>query len=168
VRGSFLYFVIRSSVMKSLFFTCYAFIFISCSYPGYSIRINIDQDAKATENDIKLITNYLSETTHEVLLVKEKDFWKVESYRINLDEDKFKNVNHKYINFTVEYYYVKNKIFERKLIEKIEVRIGNSWEGRNPVLKNEIDRVADYIFNQLRERFDASKISIERRYTGPV
>ncbi len=154
--------------MRSLLLVCYAFIFFSCSYPGYSIRINIDQDAKATENDIKLITNYLSKTAHEVLLIKEKDLWKVKSYKINLDEDKFKNVSHNYINFTVEYYYDQKKIIEDKIIEKIEVRIGNSWEGRNPVLKNEIDRIADYVFNQLKARFDASNISIERRYTGPV
>ena len=154
--------------MKSISVIFFVFIFTSCSNPGYSIRINIDQNAKATESDIKLITNYLIETDYENVMIKEKDFWKVESYKIYLNKDKFKKFEHNYINFAVEYYYEQEKTMNKKIIEKIEVRIGNSWEGRNPILKTEIDKIADCVVNQLRKRFDDSKISIERRFTGPV
>ena len=162
------YFVINKEAMKSIYVILSFFIFVSCSNPGYSIRINIDKNAKATENEIKLITNCLFKTDYENVMIKEKDFWKVESYKIFLTKDKFTKFEHNYINFVVEYYYAQNSTMNESTIVEIEVRIGNSWEGRNPILKTEIDKVADCVVSQLRKRFDDSKILIDRRYTGPA
>jgi hypothetical protein len=168
VLGLGSYFVISREAMKSIYVIFSFFIFISCSNPGYSIRINIDKNAKATENEIKLITNCLLKTDYESVMIKEKDFWKVESYKIILTKEKFTKLEHNYINFAVEYYYAQNNTMNETKIVKIEVRIGNSWEGRNPILKTEIDKLADCVVNQLKKRFDDSKILIDRRFTGPV
>ena len=154
--------------MKSIFLIFIAFILTSCSNPGYSIRIYVNKGAGATENDLKLIRNYLLMRPYDVVMVKEKDCWKVESYKINLNEKKFEGAEHRYISFAIEYYYNNEKDNEKKVLDKIEVRIGNSWEGRNPVLKAEIDKAANYIMNQLMQRFDSSYLSIDRRYTGPM
>ena len=154
--------------MKSTFLIFIAFILTSCSNPGYSIRIYVDKGAEATENDLKLIRNYLLMTSYDVVMVKERDCWKVESYKINLNGKKFEGAEHRYISFVVEYYYSNEKDNEKKALDKIEVRIGNGWEGRNPVLKAEIDKAANYITNKLMQRFNSSYISIERRYTGPM
>lgn len=155
------------SISNSLFCFALFLIIIGCSNPGYSVRINIDQDAKATDSDIDLIKSCMLQTTHEAVLKKGRDSWKIESYNIILDKDKFKQFEHKYIKFAVEYYY-DQKVVGENIINRIKVRIGNSWEGRNLALKNEIDKIADCVLEQLEGRFDASKISIERRYTSPV
>jgi len=53
--------------MKSIFLIFIAFILTSCSNPGYSIRIYVDKGAGATENDLKLIRNYLLMRPYDVV-----------------------------------------------------------------------------------------------------
>lgn len=154
--------------MKILFAIFFAFIIANCSNPGYSIRISVNKAVNASENDLKLITNYLRDKPYETLLIKEKSFWKVESYKIILNEEAFNQCKHRYINFVLEYYYDHENENKLRLLDKIEIRIGNSWEGKNPIIKKEIDKAADYVINQLNKSFDLSNIVIERRYTGPV
>jgi hypothetical protein len=154
--------------MKSILYVFFVFLFIGCSNPGYSVRINIDHNAKANESDIQQIQNCFLNTDHEVVMVKKKDFWKIESYKINLKSKRFEQLEHNYINFAVEYHYDQKKTSGKQIIKDIEVRIGNSWEGKNPILKKEIDKVADCVLNQLKGRIGDSYISIDRRYTGPI
>lgn len=156
------------NAMKSLSVIFIVFVLAGCSNPGYSTRIYIEKAAGATESDIKLIKNYLLKTPYDVVMIKEKGFWRVESYKINLDEKMFEHLDHKYIMFVVEYYYDKQTINGLKTLEKVEVRIGNSWEGKDPILKDRIDKITDYIVNQLSQRFESSKFSVTRRYTGPM
>lgn len=148
-------------------FVC--FNIVSCSNkPGYRIQITIEKENMATEDDISLITDYLKLTTYDMIMNEGKDNWKVESYKIKLPEENFKHIEHQYIMFALEYYYDKQSTKDPKMLEKIILRFGNNWEGRNPILKNEIDRISDYIENKLSERFTDVNYSIEKRYVSPM
>jgi hypothetical protein len=140
----------------------------ACSNPGYSTRIYISSDARANENDINLITNIPKGKGADVILKKGRLNWKVESYRINLIEKRFDALERKYIYFVVEYYYNASLSKRDNTLEKIEVRIGNSRKGRNPILKLEIDKITDQVLSLLIKRFDKSYISIERKDVSPM
>ena len=154
--------------MKYALFIFSCLILISCSDPGYSVRININDNANATESDIKLLTEYLQQTKYDVVMIEGKDNWKIQSYKILLDVKDYDGIGHKYINFVVEYYYNELSKNKGKILKKIEVRIGNSWEGRNPILKKEIDIIADQIVKVLTKRFNKSNFSEKRKFVTPM
>ena len=154
--------------MRYLYIIISCIIMISCSNPGYSVRFNINENAKATENDIDLLTNYLQQTKYDVVMIEGKDNWKIQSYKIRLDGEKYKGIEHKYINFVVEYYYSRLSNNEEKILKSVEVRIGNSWEGRNSILKKEIDVISDHIAKVLEKRFNKSNVSEKRKYVTPM
>jgi hypothetical protein len=158
----------RNSLIKSLIIIFALYILTSCSNPGYGTLIYLSEDTEVTENDIVIITSIPQQLSHEVVMVKEEPTFKVESYKINLDEKKFDVFDHKYIIFVVEYHYDKQTTSGRKNLNKVEVRIGNVWEGRTPILKEEIDKLTDQTINLLSKRFDNSAIKTKRRYTMPM
>ena len=146
---------------------CYIYA-CSSSSPGYSTRIYISSDARAAESDINLITNIPKGKGADVIFKKGELNWRVESYRINLNEKRFDALERKYIIFVVEYYYNDSLSKRDNFLEKIEVRIGNSREGRKRILKLEIDKITDQVLSLLIKRFDKSYITIERKYVSPM
>lgn len=153
--------------MRYLYILIAICFFYGCSDPGYSARIHISSDARATEDDIKLITDILKQKTYQVIMTKNESNWKVESYKILLNEKRFNGLNRQYIMFVIEYYYSGTSSDLNKLLDKIEVRIGNSWEGRKPIVKEEIDQIVDYLLSFLIKRFGDSVISTEKGYVSP-
>lgn len=135
---------------------------------GYSVRIRIDQDAKPTLNDVTMITDYLDQTIYEIVKTKKQGAWAYESYRIKLNEEKFNILKRKYIGFGVEYYFADESGNEKKQLKKIVVGIANTWEGSVPILKTEIDFVADQIVDKLKKRFGESNFTVERKLVTPM
>jgi hypothetical protein len=134
---------------------------------GYSVHINIDQHAKPTMEDIKLITDCLNKKEYEVVKTREDQLWKVESYKIFLKAINFDAIKHNYIILVVEYYFSESNKNSGEL-DKIDVRIGNTQEGSNPILKEEIDLVADSIEKKLSDRFGSKNFSIKRNIVTPM
>jgi len=141
----------------------------SISKPGYVTRIQLNQDAEATEKDIELITSVLTSRSHETIKKNEKNHWKSENYRINLDDKKFANLENRYIGISIEYYYDRQNLNHNKnILEKIVVRVGNTKEGGVQSLKKEIDNLTDQIVFLLSNRFDNSLIVIQRKHVHPM
>lgn len=144
-------------------------VLTACSNPGYSTRININKANGLNEDLIQgSIKTFLSNTQHDVVMIQEEKNWKIESYDIQLKEKKFWHLKHKYIGVAVEYWFEKSISENQRLLKKVQVRIGNSWEGKEPNLKNEIDKITDYFVSQLTHNLDKSNFSIQRKYVSPI
>ena len=154
--------------MKYLLMFTIGIILCSCSDPGYSVRINIGEDAKATEEDLNSLTEYIHKKNHEVIVEEGNEQWNVKGYKIKLDDKRFDTFEHKYINFVIEYYFSEPLIEEKKLLKSVEVRIGNSWEGRKPILRKEIDTISNIVVNRLKQRFKKSDFTITRKFVTPM
>jgi hypothetical protein len=135
---------------------------------GYRVRINIDKQAEPTINDLELITGYLDQKRYEVVKNKEENSWRVKSYKIFLNDKNHDNLKNKYIMLVTEYYIANQSNINPKMLEKIEISIGNTREGSNPLLKAKIDSAADFIINKLTNRFGVENISIERKVVTPM
>ncbi len=134
---------------------------------GYSVFINIEQDAMPKAEDIKLITEYLCEVGFEVVEINEKEMGKYELYKKNLKTKEFDKLKYNYIRVAVEYSSNQSSN-ESGALSNIEIRIGNSREGSTPVLQNEIDLVADRIEEKLSNRFGIKNFSIKRKIVSPM
>ena len=154
--------------MKYFFIATLSLILYCCTDPGYSVRINIDENAKATEDDINSISEYIKKKKYEVVVEKGDDLWKVRSYKIILDDKRFDKFKHKYINFVIEYHISELSAEEKKALKTVEVRIGNNWEGRKPLLKEEIDTLSAIIVDQLTRRINKSDITVTRKFVTPM
>jgi uncharacterized OsmC-like protein len=168
MRGKLNSMISLANIIKRILVIFLLIIFTGCANPGYSVRIHVDKNANATEKDIQLITGFLNSKNYDVVMIKEQKNWKVESYKINLDKRKFKHVDHKYINFVVEYTYDKNAASHQMTLEQINIRIGNVWDGRDPALKKEIDLVADDVIQRLKQNFNVNAFSSERLFVAPI
>lgn len=155
--------------MKYFLIILAIFTLTGCSKPGYSTRINIRESAGATKADILLITSILQSKSYDTIMVKEEDWGGIESYKIKLDDKKFNKFERKYIGLAVEYYWCgKERTNEQNALCKIEVRIGNPWEGKTPVIKNEIDIITDLVVANLSDRFSKSEVKVRRAYSAPI
>jgi len=154
--------------MKYFLIILVIFTLSGCSNPGYSTRIDISEKAGATKGDFFLITSILQSKSYDTLMDEEKGLHKIESYKIKLDEKKFSGIERKYIGLAVEYWCTEERTFEQNALCKIQVRIGNPWEGKKTVLKNEIDKITDLVVANLSERFSESKIKVRRAYSSPI
>ena len=99
---------------------------------------------------------------------EEEDTTKIESYKIKLDDKKFNDIERRYIGLAVEYWCSGEGSNEHKSLCKMQVRIGNPWEGRKPVLKNEIDQITDNVLTNLLKKFSKSEVKVRRAYTSPI
>ena len=70
--------------------------------------------------------------------------------------------------FVVEYHIAEHSSGNDQLLEKIDIRIGNTWEGKTPVLKNEIDIIADQVVSRLEKRFGSANMSVKREFKTPM
>jgi hypothetical protein len=140
----------------------------SCSKPGYSTRITISKDAGTTKSDINLITNILHSKSYNTIKIEEKATWKIASYKIILDDERFNALERRYIGLAVEYSCAGKNASQLKDRCEIEVRIGNHWEGKNPIVKEVIDKITDQVVANLLKKFSKSEISISRAYTSPM
>lgn len=158
--------------MRALFSFFLLIFLTSCAgihhKAGYRVRIHIDQDAKPTVNDVAMITDYLDQTTYETVKTKKQGAWVYESYRIRLNEEKFNMLKRRYIGLGVEYYFVEESANGENQLKKIVVGIANTWEGNVPILKTEIDFVADQIIDKLKKRFGESNFTVERKFVTPM
>lgn len=152
----------------SFFSILLCFALLGCTKPGYSIRISIDKPGIANETDLELITNLLKTRSHKILMNEKEASWGVKSFKIVLPNEKFKHIEHQYINFVVEYFYDEPTQKETRPLKKIEVRVGNSWEGNDPILKNEIDLISADIEGILSERFGKSNYSVLKKRVSPM
>lgn len=100
--------------------------------------------------------------------IQEEKLWKVESYKILLTDEKLAKLNYNYIRLVVEYYFSETNKDAPGVLEKIEIRIGNTREGSTPILQKEIDLLADSIEKTLTNRFGSSNFSIERKIVTPM
>jgi hypothetical protein len=160
------------NIVKVIIFIFSLLSVVSCSSPydniGYGVDIRIEKNAKPTVNDMKLVADYLAETAHEVVFIKDFEWGRIESYKILLDKKKFKGIKRKYIRFVLECPFAEQKIDNKRVLKYMEIRIGNVWEGRKPILKKEIDLVADNFMINLEKRFGKSNLSVNREFETPM
>ena len=138
-----------------------------CDKSGYSTRINLSENAGATKRDILLITNTFKSKPYDTVMTKEEGSWGIESYKIKLPDKKFNDLQRNYIGIAVEYWCPENTA-SKKPTCKMEVRIGNPWEGKKPILKTEIDKITDLVVTNLSERLNMSEVKVQRAYTSPM
>ena len=140
-------------------------LLLGCSEkPGYSTRINIEKDAGINKSDIYLITSVFKSRTFETSMKKEEGAWKIESYKIMLESNKFNAIKHRYIGVAIESWCE----LKQNAPCRIEVRILNAWEGRKPVVKAEIDKITDSIIENLSKKTSASQLKVQRKYASPM
>jgi len=72
-------------------------------------------------------------------------------------------IRHPYIRLSVCY----SKKSDVDMINDFRMLIINAWEGNSPLLKEEIDRVGDVLFTELKKTVSDNTIKIERNTTAP-
>jgi hypothetical protein len=131
---------------------------------GYSSRINIEENANITQGDIHLITDILKSRTYEVAMIKEENTWKIETYKIMLEENKFNSIKYKNVGLAVESWCG----ITQDTSCRIEIRIVNLREGRKKVVKSEIDKITDHIIKNLSKKVNKSLLNVQKQYVSPM
>jgi hypothetical protein len=127
--------------------------------PGYGISIDVPIISKDAVDSIQ---NAL--IAEEFELRAEKDFnWKRDFSYSKYVAAESKKVDHPYINLTLSY--EKGQSPER--VTAFSIGLGNEWEGQQPQMKHEMDRIADIIISILRGSVGQENITVERKAIGP-
>lgn len=161
--------VMFTSRMVKCFIVLAVLFLLGCSEnPGYGVRIYVEKNSGMSKRDIHFITDIMKLRSFETIMIKDDGLWSVASYKIMLEDERFNAFGRKYIGLVIESWCAPKVSSDEKSTCKVEVRIGNYWEGRNPTLKAEIDMVADQIINNLSNKFNKSELRVKRMYISPM
>jgi hypothetical protein len=130
--------------------------------PGYSVSIEVTNSIRpGTENnDFIDIALEKEKFTKDRVTSYEHETYILYTKKINQPE-----LGHPYIQVIFLTHF--NERNPAAISNTYRIIIHNDYEGQRLVLKQEIDRVSDILYNKLETRFGIGNVLIKRQRTGP-
>jgi hypothetical protein len=137
--------------------------------PGYTVSISVSDDARPKLRDIEFLHNVaLREGFSNWRRSSLSDEWECMLYHRDLDESRFSDLQeNKFIDLGYCYDFQQLSGEMKQNITDFYVNISNDRAGQEPLIKQEIDRLAELFYKELEIRFGKENIKIENRRTGP-
>ncbi len=125
--------------------------------PGYAVDIEVSDIVGLKYNDIRFIDDIIANEEFTVKRVTPSD--KSECVHFAKDSPPVQ----------VGYCYDIKRFSDDTIqgIRNFGLLVSNDWEGKEPAIKQEIDRLGDVLYKALADRFGKENVKIERRRSGP-
>jgi hypothetical protein len=133
--------------------------------PGYTVDIMVVDSQAAAFADI----------THLEEIAIDENFDKRSSspdkreclyFGRDLNEAHFGHLAYKFIILGICYDKA-NLTGTTQSVRNLRVFLNNDWQGQEPTIKQEIDRLGEVFYKELSDRFGKENVRMERRRTGP-
>lgn len=136
---------------------------------GYAVSISVLDAARLKVADIEFLNHLAADERFGSRRVSSSsNRWECIHYYKDLDEPRFRHLQrYKFISLGYCYDFLQPLADTRGSIKQFYVTITNDWEGQEPSIKQEIDRLGDTIYKELTARFGKENVKVERRRTGP-
>lgn len=129
----------------------------SVSGPGYAVDIRVSDIIELSSNDVKFIEDIITTEGFSGKRASPSDKW--ECVHFIKDSPQIQ----------VGYCYDRESRSADAIqgIKNFRLRVSNDWKGQDASLKDEIDRLGDFFYKVLANRFGKDSVTIERRRSGP-
>ncbi len=140
------------------------------SGPGYTVTVSVLDAAHLKVVDVEFL-DYVAvkEGFEQRRVTASSDKWVCIHRERDLTEPRFQHLQqYKFITLGWCYDFLEGQQPDSKIyIKQFYVNIANVWQGQEPAIKQEIDRLGDVFYKALADRFGKENVKIERRRSGP-